>query len=122
MMLLGKKGMNVQAPIFIRIYKEESELEVWKLRDDGRYYHYKTYPICTWSGDLGPKQKAGDRQAPEGFYTITREQMNPEFAALSGVQPRLSQRLRQGAAAQRRRADGARQVLVRRLLRHDRWR
>jgi murein L,D-transpeptidase YafK len=77
-MLLGKKGMNVQAPIFIRVYKEESELEVWKLRDDGRYYHYKTYPICTWSGELGPKQKAGDKQAPEGFYTITREQMNPD--------------------------------------------
>lgn len=78
MMLLGKKGMNVQAPIFIRVYKEESELEVWKLRDDGRYYHYKTYPICTWSGELGPKQKAGDKQAPEGFYAITREQMNPD--------------------------------------------
>ncbi len=78
MMLLGKKGMNVQAPIFIRVYKEELELEVWKLRDDGRYYHYKTYPICTWSGELGPKQKAGDKQAPEGFYTITREQMNPD--------------------------------------------
>jgi murein L,D-transpeptidase YafK len=77
-MLLGKKGMDVQAPIFIRIYKEESELEVWKLRDDGRYYHYKTYPICTWSGALGPKQRAGDRQAPEGFYVITREQMNPD--------------------------------------------
>jgi murein L,D-transpeptidase YafK len=46
-MLLGKKGMDVQAPLFIRIYKEESELEVWKLRQDGRYYHYKTYPICT---------------------------------------------------------------------------
>jgi murein L,D-transpeptidase YafK len=78
MMLLGKKGMDVQAPIFIRVYKEESELEVWKLRDDGRYYHYKTYPICTWSGTLGPKQKSGDKQAPEGFYTITREQMNPD--------------------------------------------
>lgn len=78
MMLLGKKGMNVQAPIFIRVYKEESELEVWKLRDDGRYYHFKTYPICNWSGAVGPKQKHGDRQAPEGFYTVAREQMNPD--------------------------------------------
>ena len=34
-------------------------------------------PICNWSGELGPKVKQGDRQAPEGFYTITREQMNP---------------------------------------------
>jgi len=78
MMLLGKKGMDPQAPIFIRIFKEESELEIWKQRDDGRYYHFKTYPICNWSGDLGPKVRYGDRQAPEGFYAIQREQMNPE--------------------------------------------
>jgi murein L,D-transpeptidase YafK len=75
--LLGKKRMDVKAPIFIRIYKEESVLEVWKLRDDGRFYHLKTYPICNWSGDLGPKVKYGDRQAPEGFYTVSRSQMNP---------------------------------------------
>jgi murein L,D-transpeptidase YafK len=78
--LLGKKHMQVQAPIFIRIYKEESELEVWKLRDDGRFYHLKTFPICNWSGHLGPKVHQGDGQAPEGFYTITKEQMNPNSA------------------------------------------
>lgn len=78
MMLLGKKGMDAQSPIFVRIFKEESELEVWKQRDDGRFYHFKTYPICNWSGDLGPKLQQGDRQAPEGFYTISREQMNPD--------------------------------------------
>jgi murein L,D-transpeptidase YafK len=78
MMLLGKKGMDPQTPIFVRIFKDESELEVWKQRDDGRFYHLKTYPICNWSGDLGPKVQQGDRQAPEGFYTVTREQMNPD--------------------------------------------
>jgi murein L,D-transpeptidase YafK len=78
MMLLGKRGMDPQAPIFIRVFKEESELELWKLRDDGRFYHLKTYPICNWSGDLGPKLQEGDKQAPEGFYSITREQMNPD--------------------------------------------
>jgi murein L,D-transpeptidase YafK len=76
--LLGKKRMDVKAPIFIRIYKEESVLEVWKLRDDGRFYHLKTYPICNWSGKLGPKVREGDGQAPEGFYTIARHQMNPK--------------------------------------------
>ncbi len=55
MMLLGKKGMNLQSPIFVRVFKEESELEVWKQRDDDRYYLYKVYPICNWSGSLGPK-------------------------------------------------------------------
>ena len=77
MMLLGKKGMKTESPIFVRIFKEESELEIWKLRDDGRYYHFKTYPICTWSGDLGPKIVQGDKQAPEGFYQIHKTQMNP---------------------------------------------
>jgi murein L,D-transpeptidase YafK len=78
MMLLGRKGMDAQAPIYIRIFKEESELEVWKQRDDGRFYHFKTYPICNWSGDIGPKIRQGDRQAPEGFYEITRDQMHPD--------------------------------------------
>lgn len=77
MMLLGKKGMSVGAPIFVRIFKEESELEVWKQREDGRFYHFKTYPICNWSGDLGPKLQQGDRQAPEGFYRVANYQMNP---------------------------------------------
>jgi murein L,D-transpeptidase YafK len=77
MMLLGKKGMTAEAPIFIRIFKEDSELEVWKRRDDGRFYHFKSYPICNWSGELGPKLKQGDKQAPEGFYSVTAQQLNP---------------------------------------------
>lgn len=76
-MLLGRKGMDQGAPIFIRIFKEESELEVWKARDDGRFYHFKTYPICNWSGKVGPKREQGDRQAPEGFYRVSQNQMNP---------------------------------------------
>ncbi|MGF1651109.1 MAG: hypothetical protein ACFCUN_11740 [Hyphomicrobiaceae bacterium] len=77
MMLLGSKKMTAEAPIFVRIFKAESELEVWKQRPDGRFYHFKTYPICTWSGDLGPKFRQGDKQAPEGFYSINRHLMNP---------------------------------------------
>ncbi|WP_156150642.1 murein L,D-transpeptidase family protein [Hyphomicrobium sp. 99] len=75
--LLAKKGMQAGSPVFVRIFKEESELEVWKQRDDGRFYHFRTYPICNWSGAIGPKQSTGDRQAPEGFYSITPTLMNP---------------------------------------------
>ena len=75
--LLLKKGMRLSAPIFIRIYKKESELEIWKQKDDGLYYPFKSYPICNWSGKLGPKLKQGDKQAPEGFYRVSRGQMNP---------------------------------------------
>jgi murein L,D-transpeptidase YafK len=77
MSMLGRKGMDTGAPIFVRIFKEESELEVWKARDDGRFYHFKTYPICNWSGNVGPKTALGDKQAPEGFYRVSDTQMNP---------------------------------------------
>jgi murein L,D-transpeptidase YafK len=76
--LLAEKGMSEQSPILVRIFKAESELEVWKAKDDGRYYHFKTYPICDWSGKLGPKINQGDRQAPEGFYLVSAPQMNPK--------------------------------------------
>ena len=75
--LLAKKGMQPGSPVFVRIFKEESELEIWKQRDDGRFYHFKTYPICNWSGEIGPKLKEGDKQAPEGFYLINAGLMNP---------------------------------------------
>lgn len=76
-MLLGKKGMTEQQPIFIRIFKAESELEIWKQREDGYYHLFKSYPICHWSGELGPKRRQGDKQAPEGFYTVNKYQLNP---------------------------------------------
>jgi murein L,D-transpeptidase YafK len=74
---IQEKNMDKESPILVRLFKEESELEVWKQTKDGQFALLKTYPICRWSGDLGPKKKEGDRQAPEGFYTITPGQMNP---------------------------------------------
>jgi len=64
--------------MLIRIYKKEAELEVWKRSTSGRYVRLKTFPICRWSGQLGPKRKEGDRQTPEGFYAVTASQMNPK--------------------------------------------
>ncbi|HYJ58764.1 MAG TPA: murein L,D-transpeptidase family protein [Methyloceanibacter sp.] len=74
---LAEKGMTEEQPILIRIFKAESELEVWKAKDNGRFYLFKTYPICSYSGGLGPKIQQGDRQAPEGFYLVSQEQLNP---------------------------------------------
>jgi murein L,D-transpeptidase YafK len=75
--LMDKKGMHKHDPILIRSYKKEAELEVWKRGRDGKYALLKTYAICRWSGQLGPKVREGDRQAPEGFYHISARQMNP---------------------------------------------
>jgi murein L,D-transpeptidase YafK len=73
---LRVKGLRWGAPVFIRIFKEEKELELWI--DDGKVFkHFKTWPICKYSGALGPKLKEGDGQAPEGFYFVPRSRMNP---------------------------------------------
>ena len=75
--LMKARGTNPGAPVLIRSFKKEAELEVWKMAADGRYVFIKTYPICRWSGQLGPKLHPGDRQTPEGFYSIAPRQMNP---------------------------------------------
>ena len=73
---LKRRGIAIGAPVFIRIFKQESELELWA--DGGnKYVLVKRYPICKWSGRLGPKLKEGDLQSPEGFYRVTPERLNP---------------------------------------------
>jgi murein L,D-transpeptidase YafK len=80
MALMASKGMSKTDPILIRAFKKESEMELWKRGSDGKYALFKTYPICRWSGQLGPKTREGDRQVPEGFYTVSPSQMNPNSA------------------------------------------
>jgi murein L,D-transpeptidase YafK len=75
--LMDEVGVAKDAPTLIRAYKKEAELEVWKMKPDGRYTKLKTFPMCRWSGQLGPKLREGDRQAPEGFYAIAPGQLNP---------------------------------------------
>ncbi|MGI3127892.1 L,D-transpeptidase family protein [Nitratireductor sp. PBL-C9] len=72
------KGMSKTSPVMMRIFKEEGKLEVWKAKQNGRYDVIASYDICKWSGQLGPKFTEGDRQAPEGFYTVRPGQMNPK--------------------------------------------
>lgn len=71
------KASDGKTPIMMRIFKEEGVLEVWRKGSGSRYALAASYPICKWSGKLGPKFAEGDRQAPEGFYTVHRSQMNP---------------------------------------------
>ncbi len=73
---LKNKGLKLGAPIFIRIFKEENELELW-VKSESEYELFKAYEVCSFSGDLGPKTKQGDMQSPEGFYFIKPSRMNP---------------------------------------------
>ena len=74
---LSDAGLTWGAPIFIRIFKETKELEIW-LKKQNHFRHFKTYPICTYGQrSLGPKTRQGDGYAPEGFYYVSPQQMNP---------------------------------------------
>jgi murein L,D-transpeptidase YafK len=73
---LAEHGVALGAAVFMRVFKREFELELWMKRD-GRFHKFATYPICRYSGGLGPKVREGDKQAPEGFYTIGAKQLNP---------------------------------------------
>ncbi|HEY3719380.1 MAG TPA: L,D-transpeptidase family protein [Roseiarcus sp.] len=73
-------GTTASSPTLIRTYKKEAEFEIWKKKSDGQYALLKTFPMCRWSGQLGPKLREGDHQVPEGFYTIMPGQMNPNSA------------------------------------------
>jgi murein L,D-transpeptidase YafK len=73
---LQAEGLERGDPVFIRVFKAEMTLELWMKRGDG-FALFASYPICYWSGRLGPKLQTGDHQAPEGFYTVSKGQLNP---------------------------------------------
>ncbi len=77
---MAEIGSSPSDPMVIRVYKQSSELEVWKRTRTGDYALLKTYAICKWSGELGPKVSEGDYQSPEGFYDVTPGLMNPKSA------------------------------------------
>lgn len=73
---MAAQGLLFGAPIFIRVFKRSRELEIW-IENAGRFHLFRTYPICDYSGALGPKLREGDNQSPEGFYFVTPERLNP---------------------------------------------
>ena len=115
---LSEKGMTAGSPVMIRIFKAEFELELW-LQKEGRFELFATYPICFWSGGLGPKLREGDRQAPEGHLLGGHRAAPPRGSPSALARPRLSQRARSSPFAHRLLHPGARRLQVDRLLRHD---
>ncbi len=74
---MKQMGLEWGSPVFMRVFKEEKEFEVW-IRKDSSFVLFRTYPVCEYGwGELGPKERRGDRQAPEGFYGVIPARMNP---------------------------------------------
>jgi murein L,D-transpeptidase YafK len=103
---LAQAGVTMGSPVYLRIFKSNGKdgafrtigsvqgeweerwipnlkrawVELWMQGKDGSYQLLKSYPVCTYTGNLGPKRVADDKQAPEGFYTIQSAGMNPNSA------------------------------------------
>ena len=83
---LAALQLSVGDPVFLRLFKEENELEVWMRGEgDSHYTLYKVYRLQGWSGKLGPKLKEGDRQVPEGFYYVSVSRLRPETRHFLGA-------------------------------------
>ncbi len=74
---LEARSLKLGAPVYLVITKVPAELTAYVEGEDGRFVAYRTWPVCSASGTLGPKKKEGDAQAPEGFYRVTPGAMNP---------------------------------------------
>lgn len=99
---LSSMGIDRSAPMMMRIFKEEGRLELWKADRTNRFKLVRNYKICAWSGKLGPKMKEGDRQAPEGFYPLSRANMNPNssyFLAINTGFPNAYDRANKASGA-----------------------
>ena len=76
---LKRSGLYLGSPVFLRVFKQEKVVEVWVQEPGKKTFNiFKKYPICVFSGKLGPKLREGDLQAPEGFYDVTAERLHPE--------------------------------------------
>lgn len=74
---LQADGLDLGRPVYLRITKQPAELTAYVAAADGTYHAFRTWPVCSVSGELGPKTREGDGQAPEGFYSVAPAAMNP---------------------------------------------
>jgi murein L,D-transpeptidase YafK len=83
---LATLGLKPGDPVFLRTFKEESELEVWmKPAEDPHYVLFKVHRLAASAGQAGPKIREGDGQAPEGFYSAKASSMRPETRHYLGI-------------------------------------
>ena len=119
--LMEEKGMSPSDPIMMRILQEGSragDLEGRVGRALCAARHLSDLPLGPASS--APKKREGDRQAPEGFYTVTPDLMNPNSAYYLSFNLGYPKPFRPRTRAHRPAPDGAWLVHLRRLFRHDR--
>src|SRR5690606_27502542 len=67
-------------------YKDLDKLDLFaKSTSQENYKLIQHYEICARSGKLGPKKAEGDKQVPEGFYSINRFNPKSKFYLSLGL-------------------------------------
>jgi len=97
--LYKSKQLNIKnAHLFIRVFKQEDELELWaKSKTAQQFTKIKIFKICAKSGTIGPKARAGDGQVPEGLYQINRFNPASNYHLSLGIDyPNKTDKLRAG--------------------------
>ncbi|MFC4816985.1 L,D-transpeptidase family protein [Flavobacterium sp. GCM10023249] len=61
--------------IALLAFKDTRKLELYAKNPNSDYKHLKTYDFTAFSGKIGPKLVNGDKQIPEGIYSM--EYLNP---------------------------------------------
>jgi len=86
LLILSRKTPTAMPRIGIRVFKAEREMEIWGATNNhGPFRLLVKYPIAAMSGELGPKRREGDMQAPEGFYYINRFNPDSQFHLSLGL-------------------------------------
>lgn len=79
---LDSTSLNV---LFVA-YKDLDRLDVFAKSPTATTYRpIQQYKICARSGNLGPKKAEGDKQVPEGFYSINRFNPKSKFYLSLGL-------------------------------------
>ena len=74
---LKDAGFSYGSRLHLMAFKESREMEAWLQTENGTYDLFQIFPICTYSGELGPKLAEGDGQTPEGYYRIRSGDLYP---------------------------------------------
>jgi len=83
---LEESGLRLGAPVFLRLFKEERELEVWvEAGQGGGFALFRRYEFAGLSGRPGPKRRDGDGQVPEGFYVLGAGSLRPDTRHFLGL-------------------------------------
>jgi|GEM_PF-708700 len=76
-LLLYNGIRSYKIDLYLRAFKKEGRLEIWaKAKTEKQFKLLLDYPFYQGASKLGPKQREGDLQVPEGFYSI--DYFNPE--------------------------------------------